>query len=909
MSIRAKIITGIVTCGLIMNCSRPQEKPMNIKNDSASKIRSFTGQSLPEIAFPLGGIGTGCVSLGGRGDLRDWEIFNRPGKGVDLPLSFFAIWAQPEKGKAVAKILERKLLPPYPGGFGTPQSQMSGVARLDEATFQGEYPYAWIQFQDEQLPVQVTLQAWNPFIPLNDRDSSIPMAIFEWIIKNPSRKTVKLSLAACLFNPIGTDGEKFGATELGQNVSEYFEQENLKGLKYSTRRLPANDVQNGTMALTTTWNDLDVQTCWYRGGWWDNAHLFWDDFAGDGRVSVCKETSVSAEGRSDVGDLVLYATLEPGATITLPIYLTWHFPFRKNYWNSEAAVKDQVMQNYVAVQFKDAWDAAWYGVKNLERLSQQTQAWHTALFDSNLPDFVLDAVSSQASIIRTNTCLRLADSSFFAFEGQGDHGGCCWMNCTHVWNYEQTLAHLFPNLERSMRETDFLHNLRSDNSMAFRSLIPLNETRWDFKPAADGQMGCILKAYREWKISGDSDWLRKLWPAIKRALDYAWTQKSGWDPNKDGVMEGEQHNTYDIEFYGPNTMTGALYLGALKAANEMARALGDKNKAWEYHLLFESGKQKYDSLLWNGEYFIQKVEVLPGIKVPEHLQSPTSTACACKQSPGGKTAALESKSNEPKYQYGEGCLSDQLLGQWFAHVVDLGHLLNPEHVKTATQAIFKHNWRKPIGDFSNVQRVYALNDEAGLLLCSWPEGKRPALPFVYCDEVWTGIEYQVAAQLIYEGWVEEGLKVVQGVRDRYNGLQRNPWNEVECGHHYARALASWSVLLALSGCHYDGVKNWMKFAPVWKPEDFRSFWSSGSAWGRFQQKIDGNKTTVTLLIDYGLQTLNRLSIAGKAKIADVKFNNMLVGHKLVSGEQQCNLVFRSPLRLKAGDQLLVEFTK
>jgi len=872
-------------------------------------IPARTGRALSEIAFPLGGIGTGTVSLGGRGDLCDWEIFNRPGKGRDLPFTFFAIWAKGEGEQPVARILERELLPPYRGGRGTPQKQLTGVSRLQEASFHGEYPFARIKFKDNTLPVRVSLRAWNPFIPLNVPDSSIPVAILEWTVANPSDKPMEVSVAAAIFNPVGTDGRSFGSI-LGKNLNEYVEEKEFRGLRLSSKKVKPEDVRYGTMALATTWKDLDVQTRWYRGGWWDNAHRFWDDFSDDGRVEPVTDAEPSSDRRSDVGDLVLHATIAPKKSATFPFFVTWHFPKRQNYWNGEEQVRGKIMENYVAKQFKDAWDVASYTVRNLQRLDEQTRLWHRAFFESTLPGYVLDAVSSQASIIRTNTCMMLADGSFFAFEGCDDDSGCCPMNCTHVWDYAQSVAHLFPSLERSMRETDFNNNTRPDGNMAFRTLIPLGDYLWGFKPAADGQMGCVVRAYREWKFSGDTEWLRSIWPNVKRALEYAWTKENGWDPNKDGVMEGEQHNTYDIEFYGPNTMMGSLYLAALRAGEEMARALGEEEKAKEYHTIYESGRKRMDKELWNGEWYIHKVDVMPGISVPEHLKSPEPVLCECKESPGGYEASLGKGDVMPKYQYGVGCISDQLLGQWAAHVVGLGHLFDPERVKKAVHSIFLYNWRNPIGQHDNVQRVYALNDEAGLLLCSWPKGNRPALPFVYSDEVWTGIEYQVAGHLIYEGWLKEGLTIVKGVRDRYDGLRRSPWDEVECGHHYARAMASWSVLLALSGCEYDGVTKHIGFAPRITPEKFRSFFSTGSAWGTFSQRKTGRKHAVQIKVLYGEQTLKTLSLAYDGKpLRDVsaKLEGKSLDVAVTTDNGKLVLSFPSPVEMRDGSVLDVAF--
>jgi non-lysosomal glucosylceramidase len=213
--------------------------------------------------------------------------------------------------------------------------------------------------------------------------------------------------------------------------------------------------------------------------------------------------------------------------------------------------------------------------------------------------------------------------------------------------------------------------------------------------------------------------------------------------------------------------------------------------------------------------------------------------------------------DERRYQYGTGVLSDQLLGQLLAHVVGLGHLFPREHVVSAIGAVYTHNFRRDLTEHESVQRTYALGDEAGLVLCSWPRGGRPRIPFVYSDEVWTGIEYQVAAHLIYEGLVDEGLTVVGAVRDRHDGIRRNPWNEVECGNHYARSLASWGVLLALGGQHYDAHLGELSFAPA-QPGALRAFFSTGTAWGR----VEVDEQALVLRVDGGRLELRTLRLNG-----------------------------------------------
>ena len=892
----------------------------------SGKIKEFSGEDLKMIAFPIGGLGTGNITLGGRGEIRELEIFNRPAKGKAPDFTFFSIWAEEQGKESVARILERQYFPPYVAWMGIPRNQLPGVSRFNEVIFKGEYPFAYLTFEDEEVPLEVKLEAYNPFIPLAPDRSGLPAAVFNWKIKNVKASSVKVSLAFSMLNPIRTI-DSSSRQSFGKNLNQYIDEGGFRGVKMWSNRADEAALEYGSLAFVVTEKDVDVQTRWYRGGWWDNAHIFWDDFSDEGRIENVTDSEESPEGRSDVATLLVHLELKPGEERIIPFYLTWHFPNRENYWNREEEVRGKRFKNHYATKFRDAWDVAHSLIKNGEELYRDTQTYHDVLFGSTYPSYVLDALSSQASSLKTNLVMRTEEGRLFAFEGLTDDSGCCPMNCTHVWNYEQTLAYLFPCLERTMRETDFLHNTFANGYQVFRTLMPLGKYWWTYKPCADGQMGNIVRVYREWKLSGDTEWLRKLWPKVKAALEFAWKgvgevsedlkwQKDRlhlpWDPDKDGVMEGEQHNTYDIEFYGPNTMTGSLYLAALRAASEMAEAVGDKKKADEYFKIFQKGSKQYDSLLWNGVYYIQKVDVMEGLVVPENLRTPEKKcegpACKGKESPGGKKDALGKGDIVPKYQYGEGCLSDQLLGQYLSHAAGLGYVLPKENVDKAVKSIFQHNFLKDLSRFSNVQRVYALNEEAGLLLCSWPKGERPALPFVYSDEVWTGIEYQVAASLIYSGHIDEGLTIVKALRERYCGLNRNPWDELECGHHYARAMASWAVLLALCGYQYDGTTGFIAFSPKINTENFSTFWSSGTGWGSFDLK--GNE--VVLKVEYGSLKLAKLGLSrgyGFRSIKTLRVRSGKAGASLRSEKDLAVVYLDEPVELEPGDRIEIVFSR
>ena len=765
---------------------------------ATGKQRSYTGDALKEIAFPLGGIGTGTVSLGGRGQLRDWEVFNRPQKGNTLPYTFPAIYLKPEGGEPMARVLESKLQPMFTEAGGMAPNRVCGLPRLKEAIFTGEYPFAHIDFKEAKLPVKVELTAFNPMIPLNEKDSAIPTAVLRYKVTNSGGKKIDGTICWSIQNAVNGEGK----------LNEFVDEAGLRGLKLTNTKAAPDDLANGSMALVTTHKDVTCLKAWPAAGWWDSAQTFWDDFKTDGQFTTEVETP------SDIASLGLKFSLKPGESVELPFIFTWHFPNRENYWGKEPGANGARLGNRYSKWWDDAWDVAGYAVKNLDRFEKETRLFSDALYSSTLPAVALDAAGANMSIMRTQTGLFLDDDRFYAFEGCSDQGGCCPMNCTHVWNYEQAVAYLYPRLERTMRLTDYTTNVEEDGKMAFRTTLPLDLHLWKFHGAADGQMGCVLKYYREYLMSGDMEFLKLIYPAAKQTLSFVWLT---WDKDEDGLMEAIQHNTYDIEFIGANTMMGTLYLGALKAMEKISEILGEAQYAAKCKSIYEKGSKNQAEKLFNGEFFIQDCD-------PE---------------------------TAPRYQFGPGCLSDQLLGQWFCEVVDLGYVLPEAEVKSALKAVFKHNWKSDLSDHDSVQRTYALNDEAGLLLCSWPNGGRPKYPFTYADEVWTGIEYQVAGHLIYEDMLEEGLAIVKGVRDRHDGIARNPWNEFECGHHYARAMASWSLVLALSGFHYDARERFIAFAPKVNASDFNCFYSAGSGWGTYSQKATSDSLTAKIGVTYG----------------------------------------------------------
>ena len=794
---------------------------------------------LRHIAFPLGGIGAGMISLGGWGQLRDWEIRNRPAKGYCVPEAYFMLKAQVGK-ETVTKVLQGPIEDDLVAdGHTARRDAGQALPRFHEAKFHGHFPFAEVELRDKAVPLKVSVKAFNPFIPLNDKDSGLPAAIVVYSLKNPGKKAVKATVLGNLTNIIGETGK----------ANEVKTEGGLTGLYLSNGEVDPASPQYGTMALSTPCEGASVWPRWHTDA--RRIMKFYD------YVNENDEFPPKAEGKLDTGTVAAACKVKPGETVEIPFLISWHFPTFEHWHKPEDACCAATWRNHYATLWTDAWDVAKYVHANYDRLHDETQRFHDALFSSTLPDYVLDSISSQISILKTTTCLRLEDGTFYAFEGCSNTGGCCEGSCTHVWNYAQALPYLFPALQRSMREADWANSMMDDGYVTFRMPLPLGtKATPNFHPAADGQMGTVIQAYREWLISGDDEWLNKMWPAVKQALEFAWKY---WDADKDGVMEGMQHNTYDNEFHGPNTMMGSLYLGALRAAEEMAKVVGELEKAREYRKVFESGSKTTDEMLFNGEYYEQKVTMDAHEAWPEEQRSKA------------EAHGREPKTNWPKWQYGRGCLSDQMIGQWYAAMLGLGDLYKPKNARKALQSVFAYNWKPDLMDHVNRLRIYAVNDEAGLIICTWPNGERPDYAFWFADEVWCGIEYQVASHLIYEGMVEEGLAIVKGVRGRHRGHNRNPWNEFECGHHYARSMASYAVLTALSGFSYNGSAKSIGFAPRLCSKAFKTFFSVGSGWGVYSQTKRKNGCRVEVSVSYGSLELETVSTplaakAGRAKV-------------------------------------------
>lgn len=812
---------------------------------------------LRRVALPLGGIGTGTIGLGGRGDLRDWEVVNRPVKGFVPENAFFALRTE-KKGEApIMRCLEGAIPPEdYEGWSGSPVPN-HGLPRFRSCEFLAAYPLAQVLLTDDAVPVAVRLEAFNPLTPTDSDSSGLPVAALRFVLTNLTDDDLDATVCGSLQNFIGTDGV-LGSPRGNFNVFKTIPQ--LQGILMSSEDVEMTEEQYGTFALTTTATEgVSYRSKWSSYSWSNSLLDFWDDLLKDGHLTEPPD----GEGentflpgyreRAPTASLAVNTSVPAHGEVAITFLLTWHFPNRLSWrtpsHNPETSGPLQHVGNYYTTQFDDAWDVALKVSRDLDKLEDRTVTFVQSFLDSTLPDQVKEAALYNLSTLRSQTCFRTADGRFYGWEGCQDQFGSCFGSCTHVWNYEQATAFLFGDLACSMREVEFLNTTNEQGLMSFRVNLPLEHATDFHLAAADGQMGCIMKLYREWQLSGDDTFLRDLWPKARQALEFCWLP-GGWDADQDGVMEGCQHNTMDVEYYGPNPQMEFWYLGALRAGQEMAAHLDEPAFAQRCQNLFQQGSAWIDANLFNGEYY-------------EHHIYPAGTADAVAE---GLISEMGSKDlQQPELQLGPGCLVDQLVGQYMAHLLGLGHLANPANIKTSLASVKAYNFRSNLFGHFNNSRTYALNDEAALLMATYPHSGRPERPFPYFNEVMTGFEYTAAVGMLYEDQVADGLEVIQAIRDRYDGRKRNPFNEAECGHHYARAMASWAAVIALTGFRYSGVdkKMWLGLQ-----NEATCVWSNGYAWGTVRRENKGEEVAVTVSVVEGDIELLELVLEGAGSCRD-----------------------------------------
>jgi uncharacterized protein (DUF608 family) len=750
----------------------------------------YEGDFINRIAFPIGGLGTGMFCVEGTGAISNMSLRHRP-EVFHEPAVFAALHLKNiENG---TKVLEGPV--PDWKKFGMPNSALGGggtwgLPRFEAAAFHARFPFAEIELNDRNMPVKVKITAWNPFIPTDADNSSLPVGGIEYQFTNTGNDELETIFSYNARNFMYVPGK-------GDSYIRSFE----NGFVLCQTGHENEPFHEGEFAVFTDRPETVVNHNWFRGGWFDPLTICWNRIS-RGVTDTNREREPGAPGAS----LFVPVKIKPGETQSVRLYMSWYVPYSHLRIGGEPASDTDIPDGYAgddgkgnyrpwySSRFGSVDDVAAYWIHNYDGLKSKTQLFTDAFYGSTLPAEVTEAVAANLTILKSPAVFRQFDGRMWNWEGCGDTWGSCHGSCTHVWNYAQAVSHLFPAMERSLRETEFFVSQDKRGHQAFRTNLPIRPVVHDFHSAADGQLGGIMKVYREWRICGNSDWLRTIYPAVKQSMDYC---IGVWDPDRIGAVEEPHHNTYDIEFWGPNGMINSFYSGALQAVCLMGRALGDDVSGYE--TLLSASRAYMESRLFDGEYFIQDIRW-------KDLRTPDPTKAQSFHTQYSPEAVEILEKEGPKYQYGTGCLSDGVLGSWMSLVCAMPEVIGKEKIKSHLTSVHKYNLKKDLSNHANPQRpTFALGRDGGLLLCSWPKGGKPQLPFVYSDEVWTGIEYQVASHLMFEGEVEKGLEIVRTCRERYDGRVRNPFNEYECGAWYARAMASYALLEGLTGVRYDAV--------------------------------------------------------------------------------------------------------
>ena len=940
----------------------------------------YRGAELARIGMPIGGLCAGQLYLGGNGKLWHWDLFNRHvGTGAEHYAKPMAATSPLDQGFAL-RIRQG----------GRNEDRRLDAVHWRDVTFTGEYPIGYVEYRDPGCAASVRLEAFSPFIPLNTDDSSLPLTVLEFTVKNESAGEMEAELAGWLENAIclhsasnhdgvrrtrlvrqkellflecgaeatstpaqsaRTDivfddfesgsytnwtvtGTAFGtapaevaripdyqgdvgaqgkrlvnshASAPGSNVGEKdaatgtltsrpfrIERHYINFLvgggahkgktcinlvvegkvvlsatgQNSNRMGPVSwDVRpwagkEGTLRIvddeTGAWGNIGVDDIVFsdhprvpRGPLTEEA-----DFgtmglallapqAGDSGATtvpvddvlkgVFAAAGLEAEpaqrplGEKLIGSLTRRLKLAPGASATVTFVVSWHLPNLK--------LNRLPPGRHYAQRFASALAAAQYATANYARLAGQTRLWHDTWYDSTLPYWFLDRTALNTSILATSTCYRLGDGRFYAWEGVG----CCEGTCGHVWQYAHAAARLFPDLERLTREkVDFGLALQPDGAIHFRG-------EFNNIPAIDAQAGTILRALREHQMSPDDAFLKRNWASIKRATNWLIAK----DGDGDGLIESNQHNTLDTDWFGPVAWLSGLYLAALLAAETMAREVDDTDFAAKCHTIFTVGQKNIVARLFDAEYFANQPD-------PKHLDAINS---------------------------GSGCEIDQVFGQSWAFQVALPRVFPEKETLSALKSLWRYNFTPDVGPYRKAYppgRWYAMPGEAGLLMCTFPrtgwdyaqaKGKGPEWAAGYFNECMNGFEYQVAGHMLWEGMLTEGLAVTRAVHDRYHPSRRNPWNEIECGDHYARSMASYGVYLAACGFEHHGPKGHLGFASrlvaklprgaekFAEATGFKCAFTAAEGWGTFTQEQQGGAVKATVAVKWGKLRLRTLALA------------------------------------------------
>ncbi len=819
---------------------------------------------LRHIGMPVGGINAGGVYLGGDGRLWLWDIFNDNQEGVEpkvVPMDEGEGRKQVRSRDGACYVEPAKDVRPLQQGFlvkieweGKTIIKSLEEKDWDEVAFEATYPVGTVRYSEKNLPISIILHAYSPFIPLDQDNSGLPASILTIRVKNEDLSAVKVTITGYLENKTGIRSAK---ATINRRVNEAKSEHNMASVLESIEIMneKSRDMEQnsdfGTMCIALL----------------DSGGKAYPDYNPD-----TMEYQVGDKTTKPIQELLIGAVettlfVKPKNTARADFVISWYFP---NLKIDPTRIKDH--GRYYQNEYISALEVAQYIRDNFEQLSSKTRLWMRTWRDSTLPHWFLERTLVTADTLATTNCHRFSSGRFWAWEGVG----CCGGTCTHVWQYAHSVGRLFPFLERDTRErVDLGIAMQPDGGIIFRA-------EEESRPAIDGQAGTVLRIYREHQMSPDNAFLKRNWNKIKKAIEFILNQ----DKDGDGMEDTPMENTLDAVWDGEISWIVGLCIAGVRAGQAMAEEMGDTAFSKRCADYVKKGSVNMDKYLFNGEYYIHRPDKEKG------------------------RAKLGSYNT---------CHIDQVFGQSWAHQVGLGYIQDPKKIKLALQSLWKYNYTPDVGPYIATHkggRPYALAGEGGMMMNTNPKnedkpyGDNVTWQLGYFHECMSGFEYQVAAHMIAEGMIDEGLVLVRSIHDRYHASKRNPYNEIECSDHYARAMASYGAFITACGFEYHGPKGYMRFAPKWNSEKFKVPFTAAEGWGTYTQEYTyTGGIECTLQPNYGQVQLASFSIdapAGKRlKNITVSIKDQKVPVKVQQEEQKVLLIFENRITIKEGQQLVI----
>ncbi len=757
------------------------------------------------IPFILGGVGTGGVGLADTGALCDKALYTLLGRQAESSFSHFALKAVRDGKVLDARILHGDFsqVPAYENqacGYG-PGHALAGMPHFKKVKFKSGISHAGLAFRDKSFPGTVRMRASNPLIPLNDRDSGIPAAFFELEVENSTDAVTDYVFSLSFTNPFSGSFNKF----LGN--------EGYPAMFLSCANLIPTDSGYGDITLMCDCSDVSVQEYWHRGSAYDKCMMYWAEFISS---KAAPDRQYVSPGTGDTASLQAHITVPAGQRGRVRYVITWNIPnVDMDMKGGAGHAQNDCVRQTNKVHYTRFWRNSVVSAKHVmaewDRLFCEADRFEQAFKKSSLPDPVADAVYSGICALKSFDMLRLANGSICRLQNMRDQAGNLQPTAVGALLCSDAMSFLFPTTERGTQ--DIIYKQNNEKGLECR----------DWARCFEG----IYRVYRAWKISGDSDWLRCIWPGVKQSLAHAWAAENHeGDSQRTGVFCGGTHPVTGTRLFGESPQTVGFYLLALSCAAQISRFLDQPDDALFYERMFESGSEFAGRNLFNGQYYIQRVDLSD--RSSSYASSQTDEK-AC----GGY---WDSATGTLNYQIAEGCAIDQVLPQWYAEVAGAGDLLDQKQVKYALGAIYKNNFRKSMRALANPFGGCALNGDAGSVLCAWPKDVcRPALALPYADVCLAGYEYQAAAHMIHQGLVKEGLKLSEAVykRPRRYGAGGRFGIEAIQAFDSRTSVSGYLLLGAVCGFEFDMPRRHMGFSPRINAQQFASPWALQPAWGEF----------------------------------------------------------------------------